>query len=280
MSKLQINGLAIIAGTGDLPRFLAEEAARIGRLYQVVCFGPQLFEWTKDHPFIFAEFEKPAALFKALKRTNCKQVVFAGSMARPRLNPLKFDWKFLKIAPRLLPALKNGDDVTLRVITMIFESEGFVIIGADSLLNSLLAKEGCLTNIKPNDTDKADLIRAIEITEKLGQVDIGQAVVVAQGICLGVESIQGTDALLNFVAQTAEPFRLHTDGAMGLLYKAAKQSQDRRVDLPSIGADTIRNAHRAGLAGVVLEANNTLILGLDETIEVANKLGLFLWVRP
>ncbi len=276
MTRADQKGLAIIAGAGDLPRLVAEECARTSRPYQVVGFGNAALKWAVDHPLYVAQFEKPASMFKALKNAGCGEVVFAGAMARPNLNPLKFDLKMLKLAPSLLPAMKSGDDVTLRTITTIFEAEGFKVVGADQVLTNLIAKSGCPTKVQPSDLDQADILRANIVLTHLGQADAGQAAVVANGICLGLESIQGTDAMLEFVANTAAPFR--RGDAKGVLVKAAKPDQSRLVDMPTIGPDTMKNAHQAGLAGVCVFDGSALILDLDATIATADKLGLFLQI--
>ncbi len=268
--------LAIVTGEGDLPRLLAEDCKRQGRSYVLVLFAGFLPDWAADHPRIAAKFEQPAALFKALEAAGCRHVAFAGSMQRPKLNPLKFDWKFLKLAPTLLPALKSGDDVTLRTINSIFEAEKMEIVAPHSLLESLLAVAGVLTRAQPSKSDRTDMLRGFAIARAAGAQDVGQGAVVAQGLCLGVESIQGTDALLAFVAQTGGQFRSHGDGGGGVLCKAPKPGQDWRVDLPAIGPQTIEMAAKAGLGGVAVQAGGVLILGQEETVAKADALGLFL----
>ena len=266
--------LGIVAGRGDLPRLLAEECRRTGRDYVVVLFAGQNPDWAADHPTQAAEFEKPARLFKALKKQGVECVSFAGGMDRPDLKPLKFDWKLIKLAPSLMPALKQGDDATLRMITQIFEREGFKIEAAHDVLTSLLAPAGVLTQAKISKSDWADIRRGFELAEGLGRLDVGQGAVVAGGICLGLESIQGTDAMLKFVADTREGLRQKRPA--GVLCKCPKPGQDWRVDLPAIGPDTVKAAAEAGLAGVAVRTGGVLILGLEETIAVANDLGLFL----
>lgn len=267
--------MAIIAGQGVLPRLLVEECIRINLDYVVVLFAGISADWTTDHPTQPAIFEKPGKLFKALRKAGVTQVTMAGGMGRPQLNPLKFDATGLRLAPVVMAALKKGDGGTLSVVTALFEAEGFDVVGAHHLLETLLAGAGVLTQTKPSDADMQDIKRASEIAFGLGQMDVGQAAVVAQGICLAAESIQGTDAMLRFVADN--PHRLpEKNGAKGVLLKAPKPGQDWRVDLPAIGPDTFVLAHKAGLAGVAITAGGTLILGLDETLAKANELGLFL----
>lgn len=272
-------GIAIISGRGALPRLLAEDAAARGRNYRVVTFAGVPVDWAAAHPNIEAQFEKLGALFSDMKAANCHEVVFAGGMARPKLNPLRFDATFAKLSVKLLPALKSGDDATLRVIVAAFEDAGFAVRPAHEILSELTVGEGILTQARPTDDDRADAKRAAEIARVLGAVDVGQGAVVAQGICLGAEAIQGTDAMLRSVADSPD-FRPDPEGARGVLYKAPKPQQDWRVDLPAIGPDTIRNAAAAGLAGVVIQAGAVIVLDRAEVVRAADEAGLFLWSRP
>lgn len=273
-------GLAIVAGRGLLPRLLAEDCQRRGRPYRVVVFAGTALDWTMGHPVITAEFERPGRLFAALREAGCGEVVFAGGMARPRLNPLRFDGKMLVLAPRILAGLRSGDDATLSLIARIFEAEGLRVCAAHDILGGLLMPEGILTRVQPSDADRADTARAAEIVAALGQVDVGQGAVVAQGLCLGLETIQGTDAMLDFVARTGAGVRPDPSGARGVLLKAAKPGQDQRMDLPAVGPGTMTAAAAAGLAGVVVQAGSALLLDRAATVAAADAAGLFLWGRP
>lgn len=272
-------GLAIMAGAGDLPRMLAEHCRDNGIAYVVISFPGAPLDWTSGHPTEPVQFEKFGHIFKTLRAYGCGRVAFAGGMARPRLNPTKFDRKFLSVAPTLLSALKGGDDAALRAVSKVVEDEGFTVVSAQSILNQLVVDEGVLTKATPSDQDRKDAARAVAIVDALGAVDVGQGAVVAQGLCLAVESIQGTDAMLKFVSQTGDQFRLEPDGARGVLYKGIKPQQDARLDVPTIGPRTVEAASKAGLAGVVIEAGQVQILDKNKTIELADGLGLFLWVR-
>jgi UDP-2,3-diacylglucosamine hydrolase len=271
--------LAIIAGRGDLPRLLAEHCARLGRPYRVVRLEGVELPWLGTHPAIPAAFEKPGRLFAALREAGCREVTFAGGIRRPGLNPLRFDLKMLKIAPRLLAGMRDGDDRTLRLVAEIFEQEGLHLVAAHEILSDLLVPAGVLTSAAPGAADREDAARAAGIVAAMGAADIGQAVVVAQGLCLGVETIQGTDALLDFVARTGAAYRPDPDGTRGILYKAPKPGQDWRIDLPAVGPATVDGARAAGLAGLVLPAGGVLMLGRDATIDAADAAGLFIWGR-
>ena len=272
-------GLAIVAGRGELPRLIAEACARDGRTYRVVAFEGVPLDWTAGHPVIAARFERPGRLFAALRSAGCDRVTFAGGIVRPRLRPLGFDLTMLRLAPRLIAGLRTGDDATLRLVAGIFEAEGFAVVAPQALLPELPAVAGVHSRVLPSKGDRADAARAAAIVAALGAADVGQAAVVAQGVCLGLESIQGTDALLAFVARTGAAFRPDPSGPKGVLYKGPKPGQDRRLDLPAVGPGTLSGAAAAGLAGVVVEAGGVMILDHAATVAAADAAGLFLWAR-
>ena len=116
----------------------------------------------------------------------------------------------------------------------------------------------------------ADIARAVAVARRLGEVDVGQGCVVQQGLVLAVEAIEGTDAML------ARCGPLRREGLGGVLVKLVKPGQERRADLPTIGALTIRNAAAAGLRGVAFEAGGTLLAERAEAIALADAAGLFL----
>ncbi len=273
-----MEALGIIAGSGVLPEMVAQECKSSGRDYLVVQFEGVDLPWVVDHPVLNATFEKPGKLFKGLKKAGVETVTMGGGMGRPRLNPLKFDATGLRLAPVVMNALKGGDNSTLGIVAALFEAENFTVIGVHEVLPTLLAPLGVPTSVKPGEDDLRDADRAALIVEALGAVDVGQGAVVAQGLCLGLESLQGTDAMLRFVAQN--PARLpDKKGSKGVLLKRPKPGQDMRLDMPAIGPDTFTAVAEAGLAGVVVQAGETLVLGLEETVARADELGLFLWVR-
>ncbi len=273
-------GLAILCGYGDLPRLLAEKCQRENRHYRVFEFASAPLDWTEGHPVIKSDFEKADAVIKAIKENNCTELTMAGGISRPKLNPFKYDLKGMKLAASILGARKKGDDETLKIIVKMFEDEGLKVVSAQSVLGELIPESGVHTEKQPNQADKSDAKAAAQIVDAIGKLDIGQGCVVAQGICLAVETIQGTDKMLEFVAETRENYVDKSSDGQGVLYKAPKTQQDRRVDLPAVGVKTIENASKAGLSGVVIEAGGVMVLGLDEVIKAANRLGVFLWVRP
>jgi DUF1009 family protein len=171
--------------------------------------------------------------------------------------------------------MQAGDDATLRAVVALFEDEGFQVVGAADLAPALLPPPGLLAGALPAGAEQ-DAARAATIAAALGRADVGQGCVVQAGLCLAVEALPGTDHMLATVAALPAGLR---PGAGGLLYKGAKPGQDRRIDLPAIGPDTVRHAAAAGLAGIAFAAGEVLLLTPDTTVQAARDAGLFLWAR-
>jgi DUF1009 family protein len=265
--------LGIIAGGGDLPKAIAESAREDGREIFVVSIGADA--WIGDFSHETVSLGEVGKVLKALRGANCSDVVLAGKLARPKFSEIKLDAKAVLVAPRIIAAARKGDDALLRAVVDTFEREGFRAIGAHDAAPGLLATAGIMGRIKPSADDEADIAAAFKIVRTLGELDVGQAAVVCEGLPLVVEAAEGTDAMIARVATLPAHFRGDEKHRKGVLAKAPKPIQDRKTDLPVIGVATVRNAAAVGLAGIAVEAGGALILGQRAVIEEADKLGLF-----
>lgn len=268
---------ALIAGQGALPAHLAFALAARGE--------PHLIAELEGFPSGVAgavpvrfRIERLAPFLDHLAKEGVTRVVFAGALRRPAIEPELIDPRSATLVPRLLGAFRQGDDTLLRTVIAIFEEWDFAVVGAADISPDLVPGPGVLAGA-PSEADRADAARAAEIVAALGPLDIGQGAVVAQGLCLAVESLPGTDAMLAFVAAHAGRLRPDPKGARGVFYKAPKPGQDRRIDLPTLGPDTVTGAARAGLAGVVWEAGGAILLDRAGMVAEAERAGLFLWAR-
>jgi UDP-2,3-diacylglucosamine hydrolase len=262
---------AIIAGRGALPAALV--AALQERPFVAALEG---FNPAGLVPDLAFRVERLVPFLRRLEDEGVARVCFAGAVERPRLDPALFDPDTATMVPRLLQAMAQGDDATLREVLAIFEEAGFALAGVPEIAPDLVPGAGVLAG-QVTDRDQADAKRAAAIVAALGAVDVGQGAVVQQGLCLGVEALPGTDAMLAGVA--ALPPALRPAGARGLFYKAPKPGQDRRIDLPALGPETVRRAAESGLGGIAFEAGGVICLNVSEMVAEATARGLFLWAR-
>jgi len=249
MSGAQNGGLALIAGTGALPGLLAGALDAQGEGFMLAEMEGFPATVPGREPLRF-RVERLVPFLDDLLAHGVGRVIFAGAVRRPRLDPSAIDPGTAALLPRLMAAMQAGDDATLRAVIGIFEERGLAVVGAEAVLPDLVPGAAVLTGA-PTEADRRDAARAAAIVAALGAVDVGQGAVVAQGLCLAVEALPGTDAMLDWVAATGAGLRPDASGAKGVFYKAPKPGQDRRVDLPAIGPETVARAAAAGLAGIV-----------------------------
>jgi DUF1009 family protein len=182
-----------------------------------------------------------------------------------------------QMVPRLIAAMQAGDDATLREVLEIFEEFDLKILSATDLAPNLTPAAGLIAG-QTTIADETDATRAAAIVNALGAVDVGQGAVVQAGLCLGLETITGTDAMLAQIALI--PHNLRPKTTKGLFYKAPKPNQDLRIDLPTIGLQTIELVAKAGLGGIAFQSGGVILLDQIAMIARARDLGLFLWSRP
>src|SRR3989440_9430191 len=216
--------LGIIAGNGALPRRLVESCRAAGRPVFVLAFEGEADQATvADVPHAWCRLGAAATALDLLHANAVTELVLAGGVHRPSLLALRPDWRAAKFFARVgYRAL--GDDGLLSAIVKELEREGFRVVGADQLLDEAALPEGSLGAVRPDADALADIALGLRLARAIGALDIGQAVVVQQGLVLGVEAIDGTDALLRRVAG------LRRDGPGPVLVKAEKPGQEKRAD--------------------------------------------------
>jgi DUF1009 family protein len=262
--------LGILAGAGELPSRVIDACRALERPFFVIAFeGSADPAAVASVPHAWIRLGAAGEGLRILHANGVEELVMAGGVRRPSVLQLRPDWRTAKFFARIgYRAL--GDDGLLRsVIRELEEVEGFRVVGLDTILGSALALLGPLGRQVPDEQATQDIGHGFKIVRALGALDIGQAVVVQQGLVLGVEAIEGTDALIERCAG------LRRDGPGGVLVKGTKPGQERRADLPTIGPRTLTRAAEAGLRGIAVEAGATLVLDRAELIAAADRAGLF-----
>lgn len=264
-----IDRLGVIAGTGSLPARLLAACDHAGIDVFVVGFEGQTDKALyKDRQFMNTRIGAAGSIINTLKSHDVRDLVMIGAIKRPTLMDLKPDLRtarfFAKVSLRAL-----GDDGLLKAMKGELEREGFRIHGVQRFAQDLLAAAGPLGRYKPARHDWPDIRRGIDVLRALGTMDVGQSIIIQDGVVLGIEATEGTDELIRRCGAYRKK------GNSGVLVKLAKPGQDETLDLPTIGPDTVRLCAEAGLVGIVLEAERGLIVEHEEVADLANRQKLF-----
>lgn len=270
-----VRPLVILAGGGDFPLIAAEHVMESGRPVLLVGIEGEASPEIADFPHAWIKRGQLGALYKALDTFGAKELMMLGTMTERRLPTWReVDLAGLLAVVRHRKLLSDGDDTVLRKVARIIERRGFRIVSPRDVAPRMVARSGLLGRYRPTQEDLTDVLVAYRAAKDLGRRDLGQAVVASGGTVIGREDVRGTDAMLERIA--AERHRQGVAGPVGVLVKCMKPGQDERLDMPAVGPATIRNAARAGLAGVAVEAGTTLVIDEDIMVELADRLGLFL----
>ncbi len=265
--------IGIIAGGGELPRRLIDACKKNNQDFHVIAFKGQTDkETTAGDVSVKCDWLRLGAIGNAidiLKTKNCKELVMGGTIRRPGLAALLPDARTAKFFLKT-GAMALGDDGLLSaIVKTLEEDDGFRIIGVHNVLPELLAPLGVLGSVSPNDKDAGDIAMAIHAALDLGRKDLGQGAVASNGKIIALEEKDGTDAMLGRVGK----MKIEVGG---VLVKVVKPGQERRVDLPTIGVDTVMAAAAAKLNGIGIEAGGAIIVDRENVINAANNAGIFI----
>ncbi|MGE7369283.1 LpxI family protein [Neorhizobium sp. NPDC001467] len=268
--------LAIIAGSGLLPLYVAEAARHAGEDPLVVALKNEADRDFSGFECIIASVGDLATIEKAVRARGIGRVVMSGGVARrPEWRDIRPTWRTLRKMPSVVRTLlAGGDDAVLQMVIRLFEAMGCTVMGVHQIAPNLLATVGPLGAASPSQDDRRDIAKAGDAARLLGQLDVGQGSVSVGGRIVALEGVEGTDAMLQRVAALRAAGRVSAR-RKGVLVKLCKPQQDIRADLPTIGPSTVRNAIAAGLAGIAVEAGRALVLDREEMIALANAEGIF-----
>jgi DUF1009 family protein len=268
--------LAIIAGSGLLPFYVASAARQAGE-------NPFIIRLRDDEDLDWGEFESAvigvgdlSGLDRLFRTRGIGRVVLSGAVSRrPEWREIRPNFKSLLKMPSVIRTLlSGGDDSVLQMVIKLIEAQGCHVIGAHEIAPGLLAATGSLGKHQPSDDDTRDIARAASAAKALGALDVGQGAVSVGGRIVALEGVEGTDAMLARVASLRAEGRI-SRRRKGVLVKLCKPQQDIRADLPTIGRSTVANAANAGLAGIAIESGRALILEREAMLRDADEAGIF-----
>jgi DUF1009 family protein len=273
-TQSSIRPVGLLAGAGNFPVRFAEKARELG--IPVVCVGAAgmadpILEQICDR-FVWLHRLSLGGMIRPFQRGGVQCWTMAGKFHKHilfqpwRLWRLMPDWR----AIRFLCFRKrsdNKDDSLLLGLINEFRLEGLECVSALDICPELLVRPGTHTRRQPTKREQADIAFGWGLAKQMGELDIGQSVMVRERAVLAVEAIEGTDAAILRAGELC--------GRSGfVVVKVAKPRQDMRFDVPTVGTTTLRNIATAGGNVLAIEANKTIIIDEAEVIRLADELGI------
>lgn len=269
--------IGVIACGGPMPGEVIDAITRRGLPVHIIAIAEETNETFGGLPLARLSWAKYGAAIASLKAAGVGDVIMVGRMTRPRLRDARPDFGFIKGLTSALRVLRaGGDDALLRAVVQLFEPHGFRVVGVKDVAPELLIGDGLLAGPPPDNSSLDDVALGMALIDAIGAFDIGQAAVVSDGRVIAIEGAEGTDkTIARVVAQRSASHRGGSAVSGGVLVKRPKPGQDLRVDLPTIGPDTVAGAQAAGLSGIAVEAGWVIAAQRRDLIARANEAGVF-----
>ena len=257
--------IGLFLGDNDFSDAVLKKIKKFNKKYFIIDFSKNN-KFKKDinsHRISIGKFGK---IINLIKEKKSKKVLFAGKIAKPKFSTLRLDFKGVYYMPSLIRAAKLGDAAIIKAIIKILDNENIKVISSNFFNPELTVKRGNYTKLKPNKSDTNSIEKGIAYFNKLNSLDHVQAVIAKDNTILAIEDQQGTKKMLSKLKKESE----------GILIKLPKKKQDLRMDLPTIGLQTLKDCKKYGLKGIVLKSKKNIFLDKDKCISFANKNKIFI----
>ena len=253
--------LGIIAGEGSFPYLVADGAGKQKRKTVAVGFkehtDPGLV--SKVDAFTWLRIGQLGKLLSFFKSHGVLEIVFAGAINKPKALGIRPD---LKAARFLFQNRSRNDNALLSALIRLLEKEGFTVVSPSSFASGLRMSAGVLTKRKPTEQERLDIHFGWPLVKQLGSLDIGQCLVVRQGMAVAVEAMEGTNSTILRAGELA--------GKGCVVLKAFKPGQEEHVDQPSIGPETVRTMIRARASCLAVETGKSLFFDREQALTLAD----------
>jgi DUF1009 family protein len=259
--------IGLFFGDTEFPKKILLKIKKTKQKYIIIDLSKKKFfkKNTHSQSFGIGQFGK---IFKFLSVNKCKKVLFAGKINKPKFSSLKVDFKGFYYLPRIIKAAKLGDAAILKTIIKILIKEKIKVINSNTYNPELTISKGCHTKLKPNAKDLLSINKGIKSLKMLNPHNHVQGLVVRDSIIVTKEKIHGTKKMLQMMSNDKY--------TKGILIKFPKKNQDLRIDLPTIGFDTVKDCKKSGIKGIVLKSKKNIFMDKNKSIKYANKNKIFI----
>jgi DUF1009 family protein len=262
--------IGLIFGESNLPKVILNKIKNKKKYLIIDLTRKKNFKFDKNsYSVSMGQFGK---IIDIIKKNKCKKVLFAGKVEKPKLSKIKLDLKGFYYIPEIIKSSKLGDAAILKTIIKILKKEKITTISSIAFTPELSLKKGNYSKIKPNTDDNKDINVAIKTLNKLGMYDFSQGAVSRNKKIIAIEKKGGTQKMLVKIKKKVNK-------KAGVLVKFPKKKQDVRIDLPTVGINTLKQCKSAGLKGIVLKHKRNIFLDRKRCIHYANKNKMFITVK-
>ena len=257
--------IGLFLGDTDFSEVVLKKIKKLKKKYFIIDFSKnnKFKKNTNSHRVSIGKFGK---IINLIKENKSQKVLFAGKIAKPKFSTLRLDLKGFYYMPGIIRAAKLGDAAIIKAIIKILDNEKIKVISSIFFNPELALKSGNYTKLKPNKSDSNSIKKGITYFNKLNSLDHVQAVVVKDNTILAIEDRHGTKKMLSRLMKKSD----------GILIKLPKKKQDLRIDLPTIGLQTLKDCKKYGLKGIVLKSKKNIFLDKVKCISFANKNNIFI----
>ena len=263
----EMHRIALIAGSGKFPLFLAQAAKTNGVEVIAIAINSAAdkeIEKIADKVY-WVNLGQAKKLIDIFSKEKIEYAIMAGKINKTVI--IKQAFSLDKEARSLLKKISDKrDDTILSAVAERFKDLGVELIDSTFFLKNFMPGKGVLTKRKPNKQELEDISFGFSIAKEMGALDIGQSVVVKQRAVIAVEAIEGTDEAIRRAG------RLVGKGIVAV--KVAKPKQDMRFDVPVIGVETIKVLKEVGASVLAIEAGKVLVLEQENVVRKAGESGL------
>jgi DUF1009 family protein len=257
----------LIAGNGRFPFLVLEGARSQGLDMAVIALKEEASEelekfTSRIHWVSLGELSKAIDL---MHQEGVTRAVMAGQVQHNKIfSSIRPDWKLAKL---LFSLPRKNTDALIGAVARVLGDEGIELVDSTLFLKPLVPEAGVLTRRAPDEREAADIAYGFSVARNMAAMDIGQTVVIADGACVAVEAMEGTDETVARAARIAA-------GKPLVVVKVSKPGQDMRFDVPVIGLPSIKQMSSAGVTALAVDAGRTLLFDRAKLIARADEKGI------
>ena len=262
--------IGLFFGDTDFPKIILNKIKKLKKDYFIIDLSKKKNFKSNINSYA-TSVGQIGKIINLIKEKKCKKVLFAGKINKPKFSSLKLDFKGLYYMPKIIKASKLGDAAILKEIINILVKEKIKVVSSITYNPELALSKGNPTKLKPTVDDILNIKKGIQSLNNLNAHNHAQGLIIRNSSVIAIESSKGTKKMLQLVKKK--------NNSKSLLIKFPKKKQDLRIDLPTIGLDTLKDCKISGIKGIVLKSKQNIFLDRVKCINFANQNNIFITVK-